>query len=131
MPLSPGERLGPYEIVGPIGAGGMGQVYRARDTRLHRDVAIKVLPPEFANDADRVKRFELEARATAALSHPNILAVYDIGRHEGVTYVAAELLEGVTLRAALAHQPVPAAKACAWAGQIALGLAAAHAKQIV
>ena len=131
MSLSPGERLGPYEIVGPIGAGGMGQVYRARDTRLHRDVAIKVLPPEFANDADRVKRFELEARATAALSHPNILAVYDIGRHEGVTYVAAELLEGVTLRAALAHQPVAAAKACAWAGQIALGLAAAHAKQIV
>jgi len=131
MPLTAGERLGPYEIVGVIGAGGMGQVYRARDTRLHRDVAIKVLPPEFASDADRVKRFELEARATAALSHPNILAVYDIGHHEGVTYVASELLEGVTLRTALAHQPVAPAKACAWGSQIALGLAAAHAKQIV
>jgi serine/threonine protein kinase len=130
MSLESGTRLGPYTIVAPLGAGGMGEVYRARDTRLERDVAIKVLPPDMVADPDRVKRFEQEARATAALSHPNILAVYDIGVHERITYVASELLEGMTLREALT-QPLTPAKACAWAGHIALGLAAAHAKHIV
>src|SRR5687767_12241877 len=108
----------------------MGEVYRARDTRLERDVAIKVLPPDMVADSDRVKRFEQEARATAALSHPNILAVYDIGVHDRITYVASELLEGMTLREALTHAVTPV-KACAWASHIALGLAAAHAKHIV
>src|SRR5688572_31342771 len=141
MSLEAGTRLGPYTIVAPLGAGGMGEVYRARDTRLERDVAIKVLPPDMVADPDRVKRFEQEARATAALSHPNILAVYDIGTvavasRDGspaplaITYVASELLEGVTLREALAH-PLTPTKACAWASHIALGLAAAHAKHIV
>jgi len=108
----------------------MGQVYRARDTRLDRDVALKVLPPDLATDESRVRRFEQEARAAAALSHPNILAVYDIGRSADVMYVASELLEGSTLRDAL-KSPVTPTRACAWAAQVALGLAAAHAKQIV
>ena len=130
MSLEAGTRLGPYTIVAPLGAGGLGEVYRARDTRLERDVAIKVLPPDMVADPERVKRFEQEARATAALSHPNILAVYDIGLHDRITYVASELLEGTTLREALAH-PLTPTKACAWASHIALGLAAAHAKHIV
>jgi serine/threonine protein kinase len=130
MSLATGSKLGPYTIVSPLGAGGMGEVYRARDTRLERDVAIKVLPSEMVADPDRVKRFEQEARATAALSHPNILAVYDVGRDGGAAYVASELLEGSTLRDALG-QPITATKACAWASHIALGLAAAHAKHIV
>src|SRR5689334_12183984 len=132
MPLAAGTRLAQYEIVGAIGAGGMGEVYRARDTRLERDVALKILPHELGRDPERVRRFEQEARATAALSHPNILAVYDIGQGsgDGLMFVASELLEGQTLRDALAH-PVTAARACAWAAQVALGLAAAHAKHIV
>jgi serine/threonine protein kinase len=130
MPLSPGTRVSAYEIVEPIGAGGMGEVYRAHDTRLGRDVALKILPAELAKDADRVKRFEQEARATAALSHPNILAVYDVGDANGVLFVASELLEGQTMREALL-QPVTPAKACAWGSQVALGLAAAHARNIV
>jgi serine/threonine protein kinase len=125
-----GKSLGQYEIVAKLGAGGMGEVYRAHDTRLGRDVALKILPPELGKDADRVQRFEQEARAAAALSHPNILAVYDIGSDQGLFYVASELLEGSTLRDALA-QPVTPARACAWAGQVALGLAAAHARHIV
>ncbi len=98
MILSPSTKLGPYEILTPLGAGGMGDVYRARDTRLDREVAIKVLPADFANDADRLKRFEQEARATSALNHPNILTVHDIGHHEGAPYIVAELLDGAELR---------------------------------
>src|SRR5512138_1941643 len=98
MPLTRGTRLGPYEITTLLGAGGMGEVYRARDSRLGRDVAIKVLPASFSQDADRLRRFEHEARAAGVLNHPNITAVYDIGTHEGSPYVVEELLEGETLR---------------------------------
>src|SRR5262245_17144501 len=98
MPLTPGTRFGPYEIIGAIGAGGMGEVYRARDGRLGRDVAIKVLPASLSMDTERLRRFEQEARSTAALNHPNILAVYDVGSHDGTPYVVYELLEGGTLR---------------------------------
>src|ERR1700752_3601822 len=101
MAIQAGQRLGPYEITDAIGAGGMGEVYRARDTRLDRDVAIKVLPDTFAADADRLSRFEREARAVAALSHPGILAIHDFGRADGLTYAVMELLEGSTLRARL------------------------------
>src|SRR5262245_64807452 len=102
MPLQPGSRLGPYEILAAIGAGGMGEVYRAKDPRLGREVAIKVLPASFSADADRLRRFEQEARAAGVLNHPNITAVHDIGQHEGAPYVVQELLDGETLRAALA-----------------------------
>src|SRR6202451_610498 len=98
MPLQPGEKLGPYEIVAPVGAGGMGEVYRARDARLNRDVAIKVLPAAFARDPDRLRRFQQEAQAIAALNHPNILAIHDFGEHEGSPYLVTELLEGETVR---------------------------------
>jgi serine/threonine protein kinase len=106
MSISPGQRLGPYEVVALIGAGGMGEVYRARDTRLRRDVAIKVLPAGFSADADRLGRFEQEARAAAALNHPNILAVYDLGTHDTSPYIVSELLEGKTLRERLSQSPV-------------------------
>src|SRR5439155_13794150 len=102
MTITSGSRLGPYEILASIGAGGMGEVYRAKDARLSREVAIKVLPASFSNDADRLHRFEQEAKAAGLLNHPNITAVYDIGTHEGAPYVVSELLEGETLRAALA-----------------------------
>ena len=131
MSLAAGARLGPYEVVGPIGSGGMGEVYRARDTRLSRDVAVKVLPSSFADDPDRLRRFEQEARATGMLNHPNILAVYDIGTHGGAPYVVSELLEGETLRARIDGTPVPPRKAIDYATQIARGLAAAHDKGIV
>ena len=98
MALVSGTKLGPFEIQSPLGAGGMGEVYRARDTRLGRDVAIKVLPESFASDADRLRRFEQEARAIAALNHPNILAVHDIGVQDGIRYIVTELLEGRSLR---------------------------------
>ena len=98
MTISVGTRLGPYEIVAPIGAGGMGEVYRARDTRIGREVAFKVLPPAFALDSDRLRRFELEARAAGTLNHPNLVTVYDLGTDNGTPYVAMELLEGETLR---------------------------------
>src|SRR5215471_5884067 len=114
MPLSPGTRLGPYEIVGAIGAGGMGEVYRARDSRLHREVAIKVLPAALSADADRLNRFELEARAAAALNHPNILAVYDIGTERGAPFIVSELLEGRTLRERMTSEPLPVRKALAY-----------------
>jgi serine/threonine protein kinase len=127
MPLTAGTRLGPYDILAPLGAGGMGEVYRAHDSRLDREVAIKVLPASFAADPDRLRRFELEARATGMLNHPNILAVYDIGTHDGAPYLVTELLEGDTLRA---HIPVPRRKTIEYALQIASGLAAAHAKGI-
>jgi Tol biopolymer transport system component len=131
MPLSSGTKLGPYEIVAPLGAGGMGEVYRARDVRLKRDVAVKVLPASFSADADRLRRFELEAEATGQLNHPNILAVYDVGTHDGSPYVVSELLEGETLRERLAGGLLPARRALEYARAIATGLAAAHEKGIV
>ena len=131
MPLSTGARLGPYEVLSAIGAGGMGEVYKARDTRLRRVVAIKVLPPEFALDAERLKRFEREAEATAALSHPNILAVYDVGTWEGVPCLVEELLEGESLRDRLRGGALSVREATGIAVQIAHGLAAAHEKHII
>jgi eukaryotic-like serine/threonine-protein kinase len=131
MSLPAGARLGPYEVVSSIGAGGMGEVYRARDTRLSRDVAVKVLPESFADDPERLRRFEQEARATGMLNHPNILAVFDIGAHNAAPYVVSELLEGETLRARIDGTPMPARKAIDYATQIARGLAAAHDKGIV
>src|SRR5271167_4204015 len=131
MNLAAGTKLGPYEIVSLLGAGGMGEVYRARDSRLRRDVAIKVLPAALSLDADRMRRFEQEALATAALNHPNILAVYDIGSSEGAPYVVSELLEGETLRDRLRTGPIPLRKALDHALQIAHGLAAAHEKGII
>ncbi len=131
MTLSIGSRLGPYEIVGQIGAGGMGEVYRARDPRLSREVAIKVLPASFSQDADRLRRFEQEAKAAGVLNHPNITAVYDIGQHDGAPYVVQELLEGETLRSVLAGGRLAQRKAIDYALQTALGLAAAHEKGIV
>ena len=110
MAFTPGARLGIYEVVGLLGAGGMGEVYRARDTRLNRDVAIKVLPPGLSTDSDRLSRFEQEARAAAALNHPNILAVFDIGSHESVPFIVSELLEGETLRERLGHGALPVRK---------------------
>src|ERR671922_1566817 len=98
MPITAGVRLGPYEILSLLGAGGMGEVYRARDSRLGREVAIKVLPAAFSADADRLRRFEQEARAAGMLNHPNILTIYDIGTHEGAPYIVSELLAGMTLR---------------------------------
>ena len=130
MPLAPGTRLGPYEILAPLGAGGMGEVYRARDTRLGREVAIKVLPAAYSTDPDRLRRFEQEARALAALNHPNILVIYDIGTHESSPYVVSELLDGSTLRERLTGAPLPPKKAVEIALDVARGLAAAHAKGI-
>ena len=131
MNLTAGTKLGPYEIVSLLGAGGMGEVYRARDSRLKRDVAIKVLPQAISLDADRLRRFEQEALATAALNHPNILAVFDIGTSDGSPYVVSELLEGETLRERLRRGPIVIRKALDCALQIAYGLAAAHEKGIV
>jgi serine/threonine protein kinase/Tol biopolymer transport system component len=124
--LNSGAKLGPYEVVSTLGAGGMGEVYRARDARLSRDVAVKVLPAAFSRDPERLRRFEQEARATAALNHPNILAIFDIGNHEESLYVVSELLEGETLRQRIQGGPVPPRKATDYALQIARGLAAAH-----
>src|SRR5215470_960841 len=101
MPLLAGTRLGPYEILAPLGAGGMGEVYRARDSRLERDVAVKVLPAHLARDPQALARFEREAKAVAALSHPNILAIHDVGEEQGVRFAVTELLEGETLRSRL------------------------------
>jgi Tol biopolymer transport system component len=126
MTLAAGVKLGPYEIVSTLGAGGMGEVYRARDARLSRDVAVKVLPAAFSRDPERLRRFEQEARATAALNHPNILAIFDIGTHEESLYVVTELLEGETLRQRIQSGPVAPRKATDYALQIARGLAAAH-----
>ncbi len=133
MTILAGSRLGPYEILAPIGAGGMGEVWRARDPRLGRDVAIKVLPASFSADADRLRRFEQEARAAGILNHPNITAVFDIGESEesGAPYVVQELLEGETLRQALAGGKLSPRRAIDYAVQIAHGLAAAHEKGIV
>jgi hypothetical protein len=131
MPVLVGARLGPYEVLAPIGSGGMGHVYRARDHRLGRDVAIKVLPDGVVADADALRRFEREARAVAALNHPNILAVHDIGNDGGVVYLVTELLEGTTLREQLAAGPLPPRRAIDYAIQVARGLGAAHERGIV
>jgi eukaryotic-like serine/threonine-protein kinase len=129
MSLASGTRLGPYEILSSIGAGGMGEVYKARDTRLKRDVALKVLPESLAADPDRLRRFQLEAQAAGALNHPNILVVYDIG-HEWTPYLVSELLEGQSLREGLGEDKLAVSKAIDIARQIAAGLAAAHSKSI-
>ena len=126
MPLAPGSKLGPYEILAALGAGGMGEVYRARDPRLKREVAIKILPPDSGGDPERLRRFEQEARATAALNHPNILALFDIGSQDNSPYIVSELLQGETLRARLISGPLPVRKAVDYALQIVRGLAAAH-----
>jgi hypothetical protein len=131
MPLSAGTRLGPYEILALLGAGGMGEVYRARDTALGRDVAIKVLPGSVAADPDRLRRFEQEARSAGSLNHPNILAIYGFGSHDGSPYVVSELLEGSTLRERMAGTALGPRRATEYAIQIARGLAAAHEKGIV
>ena len=131
MTLSAGTKLGPYEILSPLGAGGMGEVYRARDARLDRTVAVKVLPERLAEDPDALARFEREAKAVAALSHPNILALHDFGRDGSVAYAVTELLEGETLREALSSGPLSLRRATEYGAQIALGLAAAHEKGIV
>jgi len=131
MGVTAGSRLGHYEIVAPLGAGAMGEVYRARDPRLGRDVAVKVLPPVFAADPDRLRRFEQEARAIATLSHPNIVAIYDVGTAEGRPFLVTELLEGETLRERLEASPLSLRVALEMGIQIAEGLAAAHDKGIV
>jgi WD40 repeat protein len=129
--LTAGSKLGPYDIQASIGAGGMGEVYRARDARLNRDVAIKILPASFSADSDRLQRFAQEARAAAALNHPNILSIYDIGDDHGTPYVVSELLEGETLRDRLKNGPLSSRKAIDFGQQICRGLAAAHEKGIV
>ena len=126
MPLSAGARLGPYEIVSPIGAGGMGEVYKARDPRLGRDVAIKILHETVSGEPDRLQRFEQEARAAGLLNHPNILAIYDIGTENGAPYIVSELLEGATLRELMTPQGMTQRKAIDYALQVAIGLAAAN-----
>ena len=131
MSLTPGTKLGPYEIVSPLGAGGMGEVYRARDTRLGRDVALKILPDSFAREPERLHRFEQEARAVAALNHANILAIHDIGEQGGSPFLVSELLEGESLRAVLDRGALPQRKTIEYGVQIAHGLAAAHEKAIV
>jgi eukaryotic-like serine/threonine-protein kinase len=131
MTIPSGTRLGPYEVLAPLGAGGMGEVYRARDTRLDRQVAIKVLSDEIAGDPRALARFQTEAKAVAALSHPNIMALHDVGEANGVHYAVTELLEGETLRALISRGPVPVKRALGIAEEVAQGLAAAHEKGIV
>src|ERR1700726_4684957 len=131
MPLAQGTKIGPYEIQSLVGAGGMGEVYRARDTRLGREVALKILPEAFASDNDRLHRFEQETQAVAALNHPNILALYDVGNHNGPPFLVSELLEGESLHALLDRGALPQRKAIDYAAQTAKGLAAAHDKGIV
>ncbi len=126
-----GRAIQQYKILSLLGKGGMGEVYLAADTRLQRNVALKFLPPQFAQDAERLRRFELEARATGSLNHPNILTIYDIGTHDNTPYIVAELLEGEELRAQLNSGALPVRKAIEYAQQIAAGLAAAHEKNIV
>jgi TolB-like protein/Flp pilus assembly protein TadD len=131
MTLPAGTRLGPYEILAPLGSGGMGEVYRARDSKLQREVAVKVLPETLARDADALARFEREALAVAALSHPNILAIFDFGTQDGTAYAVTELLEGETLRGKLDGGTIAQSQAVDWAHQVAKGLSAAHSKGVV
>src|SRR5213596_2830745 len=125
MTIPSGTQLGRYEIRSQLGAGGMGEVYRARDEKLNRDVAIKVLPAALSQDAERLRRFEQEAQAAGALNHPNILVIFHIGTHEGAPYIVSELLEGETLRERMAGTALPQRKAIDYASQIVHGLAAA------
>ncbi|HSY00578.1 MAG TPA: protein kinase [Acidobacteriaceae bacterium] len=131
MALISGAKLGPYEIQAPLGAGGMGEVYRARDSRLSRDVALKILPASLARDPERLHRFEQESRAVAALNHPSILAIYDVGQSDGSPWLVTELLEGESLRDLLDRGPLPQRKVIQYGVQIADGLAAAHDKGII
>lgn len=131
MTIQAGTTLGDYEIVAPLGAGGMGEVYRARDPRLGREVAIKILPPAFAGNEDRLRRFTEEARAAGVLNHPNLLTIHDLGTHAGIPFIVSELLEGETLRERLRRGPLPQRKAIDYALQIGSGLAAAHEKGII
>src|SRR5215813_9916764 len=131
MTVAAGTRLGPYEILAPLGAGGMGEVYKARDTRLSRDVAIKLLPAAFSEEPERLRRFEQEAKAAGLLTHPNITVVYDVGTHQGAPYIVEELLEGETLGALLARGLLSHRKAIDYSLQIVHALAAAHEKGIV
>ena len=131
MPLEPGGSIGPYRVVGPLGAGGMGEVYRAHDPRLGREVAIKVLPAEAARDRDRLRRFSTEARAASALSHPNLLTVHEIGEADSGPYLVTELIDGQTVRALIASGALPPDRALDIATQAAEGLARAHEAGIV
>lgn len=131
VPLPPGATLGPYGIIAPIGAGGMGEVYRARDPRLRRAVAVKVLRADGPTDEEARARFEREARSVAALNHPHICAVYDVGADNGTDYIVMELVEGETLAARLASGRLPLAETLRYAGQIAAALDAAHRAGIV
>src|SRR6266849_1769508 len=131
MPISPGTKVGPYEITSRIGAGGMGEVFRALDLRLGRAVAIKVLPAEFGADAARLERFEREARAASALNHPNIITVYDVGRFDGISYLTMELVEGKSLRDLVEHGALAVRRMLDICVQIAEGLAKAHEAGII
>src|SRR5262249_50586375 len=129
--IAAGSRLGPYEVLAPIGAGGMGEGYRARDTRLSREVAIKVLPERLASDPERLKRFSKEARAASALNHPSIVTVYDLGESDGMSWIAMELVEGKTLRELLVSGPLPLKRALLIGASVADGLSRAHESGIV
>src|SRR6202790_2031908 len=131
MAILPGKRLGPYEILSNIGAGGMGEVYRAKDTRLDRIVAIKVLPPHLADRAELRERFEREAKAISSLNHPHICALYDVGHQDGIEYLVMEYLEGETLAARIEKGPLPSADLLRYASQIADALDKAHRQGIV
>jgi len=131
MPLATGSHVGPYEVLALLGAGGMGEVYRARDTSLKRDVAIKVLPGAWSRDPERLRRFELEAQAAAGLNHPNIVSIFHVGQHEGSPYIVTELLQGETLRDHLQRGPLRFREAIDLAVNIARGLAAAHSAGVV
>lgn len=131
MGIQPGTKLGPYEIVGTLGAGGMGEVYRARDTRIGREVALKILPSTYSEDAERLRRFEQEARTAGLLNHPNLLAIYDVGKENDSPYIVSELLQGETLREKLRTGPLPTRRAMDYGMQLASGLAAAHDKGII
>src|SRR3974377_1829536 len=131
MQLVAGSRLSSYEIIAPLGAGGMGEVYRARDVALKRDVAIKVLPEDWSRDPERLQRFELGAQSTAALNHPNIVSIFRVGQHDGRPYIVTELLQGETLRDRLRRGPMRAREACDCGVEIARGLAAAPDAGIV
>src|SRR5262245_42646661 len=131
MSIAPGARLGPFELLARIGAGGMGEVWRARDPRLGRDIAVKVLPPEASDDPDRLRRFEKEARSASSLTHPNIVTVHDVGRTGNVSWIAMELVGGSSLRDLLASGPLDPRRLLSIAAQIADGLAHAHGAGIV
>ena len=131
MSLQPGTRLGNYQVLSELGSGGMGEVYKAKDLKLGREIAIKVLPEEMSADPSRLRRFEQEARAASALNHPNIVTIYEIGEHEGTPFIAMEYVKGRTLREILADGPLPNDKLIRYATQMAEGLAKAHQAGIV